>query len=70
MLQVGPYVPVFEEPVGRVIVHCGVQIHVFNGNCRHMFFQFMESSKEADRIMRLALVKRRSSGMSVLSLLL
>lgn len=35
-----------------------------------MFFQFMESSKEADRIMRLALVKRRSSGMSVLSLLL
>lgn len=43
--------PVFKEPVGGVVVHCGVQAHVFNGNCQHMFFQFMESDKEADRIM-------------------
>lgn len=41
----------FQQTVSRVIIHGGVQAHVFNGNSRHMFFQFMESDKEADRIM-------------------
>lgn len=43
-----PYLPFFEEPVSGVIVHCGIQAHIFNGNCGHMFFQFVESDKEID----------------------
>lgn len=41
----------FKNSVSGVIVHSGVQAHIFDGNSRYMFFQFMESDKEADRIM-------------------
>ena len=43
--------PAFNDPVSGVIVHSGVQAHIFDGNSRHMFLQFMESNKETDRIM-------------------
>ena len=46
-----PYPLAFKEPVGGIIVHCGVQAHVLNGNCRHMFSKFVEGDKEADRVM-------------------
>ena len=47
----GPYPPALKKAVGGIIVHCGVQADVFNGNSRHMFFQFMESDQKADGIM-------------------
>lgn len=42
---------VFQEPVGWVVVHGGVEAYVHGKECRHMFFQLMESNKEADGIM-------------------
>lgn len=44
---------IIEDSAGGVLVHCGVQIHVLNDNGRHMLFQFMESDKEADRVIAL-----------------
>ena len=43
--------PKLQKAVGGIIVHCGVQADVFNGNSRHMFFQLMESDRKADGIM-------------------
>lgn len=49
-----PDIPVFQEAVSRVIVHCGVEAHILDRKCRYMFFQFMESDEKADRIMPLS----------------
>ena len=48
----GPYPSALKKAVGGIIVHCGAQADVFNGKSRHMFFQFMESDKEADGIIQ------------------
>ena len=51
---------IIEDPVGGVIVHCRIQAHIRGGNSRHMFFQFMESDKEIDRIMTLCAGKTQN----------
>lgn len=40
----------FQEAIGRHVVHSGIQIYIFSRKSRHMFFHFMESREEADRV--------------------
>ena len=47
----GAYVPIFEKPVSRKVVHSRIEAHKLYGKSRHMFFQLMESDKKRDGIM-------------------
>ena len=42
---------ILQETVSGHIVHGRIQAHVFNRKGRHMFFHFVESSKETDGVM-------------------
>lgn len=45
--------PVFQQGIGGIVVHGGIQAHIPYGKRGHMFLQFMESDEEVDRVMPL-----------------